>query len=235
MAFFAKKEKTPQIKEHFHKCPLCGEEIKTTENKIFTYNKKYLDGQRKISIHDRMSFYHLCPRCGFVYIYKNYDNILPVSDSIRVCIKSDDYQSILNNETIDETLKKIKLLKQLSYAKTLIGIEANLLMLNYYEEKQNEERIQEYLLKRIDEVPFGLCFAEDLNKGEICIEIDSSIKMHNNEVLTDLYRRSGQFSKAKETAEFALNTYDFPSNNHSIKKYYEFQIKLIEAQDKRHI
>ena len=230
-----KKKTALQTEKHFHKCPVCGEKIQTIPNELYKYNKKYLDGQRKISINDRMAFYHMCPKCGFVYIYKNYDNILPVSDSIRVCIKSDDYQSILNNETIDEILKKIQLLKHLSYAKTLIGIEANVLMLNYYEEKQNKERVQEYLLKRIGEVSYGMLFAEDLYKGETCLEIDSPVKMHNNEVLTDLYRRSGQFSKAKETAEFALNTYNFSSDNCSTKKYYESQIKLIEAQDKRHI
>ena len=230
-----KNKNASQIEKHFHKCPVCGEKVQTIPNELHKYNKKYLDGQRKISINDWMAFYHMCPKCGFVYIYNNYDEIKPIDDKIKIFVNSNTYKSIVMDDSLSIEFKKIKLLEQLLNLKTMIGIESNLLFLNYYEEKNNEEKVQEYLLKRIDEISYGLLFAENLYKDETCLKIDGPVKMHNNEVLTDLYRRSGQFDKAMETANFALKTYNFPSNNHPTKKFYELQVKLIEAQDKRHI
>jgi hypothetical protein len=46
---------------------------------------------------------------------------------------------------------------------------------------------------------------------------------------------ASNFEEAKKHAEFALSTYDFESQNSPKKLYYEYQLKLIEANDNRHI
>jgi hypothetical protein len=56
-----------------------------------------------------------------------------------------------------------------------------------------------------------------------------------NEVLTDLNRRAGNFDETKRLAEYVLNTYEFTNIKDPLKVLYQYQLELIETQDKGHL
>lgn len=249
MSLFKKKQgdniATDNCFPEYHKCPVCGELVKTKPNVIQNYKEKYLDGQRKIPFDVLIGCYHLCENCGYVYISTDYNQIKTVYDSIKNIVFSDKYQSIRNDSAISMSLKKLMLLEEISHENTIYACEINQLWLDYYLEQNDEEKVQEYLLKRIEEIPRGMSFANKLLAGEISkefydylkLDINKHDKIHlnKNAILTDLYRRSGQFDKANECIDFAFLNYNFNSGKSILKHYYEFQKKLIERHDKRHI
>lgn len=238
MFLFKKNNKTKPEKQFskYHRCPICGEIVKTSPNLETEYKEKYLDGQRKIPLSVQLSFINECSKCGYLYYYneeifhkeKDRGDITLVN-KMKERVYSVEYQKI---RTI-QTNKEYKKLLQIEYLKELVNI--NQLWLDYYIENKNEEKIQEYLLKRIQEISYGVVLSWEAYPGELVVSTNSVIHIGDNEVLTDLYRRSGQFEKAKECIDYALKTYNFPTETHSLKKYYEYQLKLVENKDKRHL
>jgi hypothetical protein len=237
--FLFKKKKKVEPEQHFseyHKCPICGEIVKTNPNLETEYKEKYLDGQRKIPLSTQLSFINECSKCGYLYYYneeifnKEKDSgDIALTNKLKERVYSVEYQKIRTHE-INKEYKKIL---QIEYLKELVNV--NQLWLDYYIENKNEEKVQEYLLKRIEEVSYGIILSWEAYPSELIFSTNSIIHIGENEVLTDLYRRSGQFEKAKKCINYALNTYDFSTETHSLKKYYEYQLKLVESKDKRHI
>jgi hypothetical protein len=238
LSLFKKKQgdniATDNCFPEYHKCPVCGELVKTKPNVIENYKEKYLDGQRKIPFDVLIGCYHLCENCGYVYISTDYNQIKTVYDSIKNIVFSDKYQSTRNDSAISMSLKKLMLLEEISHENTIYACEINQLWLDYYLKQNDEEKVQEYLLKRIEEIPRGLVFAKDLLPNQAPFDNKTRIQISSNAVLIDLYRRSGQVDKAKELINYAFEHYNF-SQNHDTKKYYEYQLKLVEDHDKRHI
>ena len=233
--------KTEQVSE-YHKCPVCGHENKTKTIDWSKYNKKYLDGQIKMSIQEYVDLYYYCPECGFLYATHDLKEGIPkdyYDGKIKDVVYSKTYQDIRNSNN-DETYKKILLMEQIANCNMFPFANINQIWLNYYLENGDKEKQLFYIQKRIDEVPKGYSFASDIRYGESLIQFADSHKykvLHigKNEVLTNLHRMAGDFEEAKKHAEFALSTYDFESQNSPRKLYYEYQLKLIEAQDKRHV
>ena len=120
-----------------HECPLYGKEIQSKPNKINQYTEKYLDGQHKMPFDVFMSMYHLCPRCGLVYVFYGTGTMF-VSDTIKNISMSDQYQNIFRDKTLPEQLKTLKLIKELSKAHEIIGQDINWLFLRYFEENDDQ-------------------------------------------------------------------------------------------------
>lgn len=233
--------KTEQVSE-YHKCPVCGHENKTKTIDWSKYNKKYLDGQIKMSIQEYVDLYYYCPECGFLYADHDLKEGIPqdyYDGKIKDAVYSKTYQDIRNSDN-DETYKKILLMEQIANCNMFPFANINQIWLNYYLENENKEKQLFYIKKRIDEIPKGYSFASEIRYNESVIEFakgceNEILHISKNEIITDLYRIAGNFEEARKSAEFALSTYNFEYQNAPRKLYYEYQLKLIEAQDKRHI
>lgn len=237
MSLFKKKQgdniATDNCFPEYHKCPVCGELVKTKPNVIQNYKEKYLDGQRKIPFDVLMNCYNYCDKCGYVYILQDYSKNYEVNNIIKETVKLKEYQNIVNTSNIERNVKFLYLLTEIANCKTSTANNINSLWLMFYEEKKDIENIQKYLLRRIEEVKQGKIFATSAIDGELCFRFYKYDKIHieEKEVLIDLYRRSGQFAKAKKI----IDNETLQNQSDGIKKYYELQQKLIEDYDKRHI
>lgn len=241
MSLFAKKKNINNVEvdsrfPEYHKCPVCGELVKTKPNIIENYKQKYLDGQRKISFETLMNCYHCCEKCGYVYILYDYSKNTNAKDVIKDIVYSDIYRNILNDNNIEENEKKLHLLTEIAKCGTATACNVNVLWLMFYEEKQDAENIKKYLSKRINDVFEGNVFSGSAVNGELCFEFYKGDKIHieKDEILIDLYRRNKEFDKAKKIIDEKIKEYSL-STNSSIKKYYEYQLNLVRNNDNRHI
>lgn len=216
-----------------HKCPLCNYINTTKPDDRKKYKQKYLDGHYKMPFSVYMCGYHLCSKCGAVYyLYKN--TTLFLSEETIKIIKSEKYQNIFKGN-IPENLKLLKLIKEISKSREIIGKDINWLHLKYYEDIRDYKNIQKYLSKVIKEVENGIYYTNHFKKGDTCINLNENFSIRKNEILVDLYRRAGMFEKAKElitTSPYYTTIY---SKTTAQKQYYDFQLSLIEKQIKRHI
>lgn len=238
-------EKSITETSKYHKCEICGANMKDKIEKKEKCKGKYLDGQEKISLTSKIEVFYCCDKCG--YIYEKNENIKQpwIKDEVAKIVQSKEYQSIREDENIPEPLKTLLLSDMIKTADKNLLKKLNQLWLDYYVDIKNEDKIQEYLLKRIEEVPNGFSFTSDIYAGELSdefyrfAEIDKTkhlpLHINMNAVLTDLYRRSGQFDKAKEHIAFAFSNYNVIYSNNILRKYYEYQMKLIEENDKRYL
>lgn len=81
-------------------CPCCNKEVNIPLNK---YSSGF-DFNYSILINSKEEFFDqvdLCPECGYVMLFDN-----GISDEMKEYIKTDEYQSILNNNELEEGLKK---------------------------------------------------------------------------------------------------------------------------------
>lgn len=216
-----------------HECPLCGKEVQSKINMSNRYQDKYLDGQHKMPFDVFMSMYHMCPRCGLVYVFYGTGTLF-VSDATKNISLSDEYQNIFRDKTLSEPLKMLKLIKELSKAHEIMGQDINWLFLRYFEELDDQKNIDKYLKKVIKDIEGGLFFHTNLYTGETCCNLGGKLILNPNIVFVDLYRRLGQFEKAKEYINICLQ-YKWAQNNTALKQYLAIQEKLIEKQFRRHI
>lgn len=216
-----------------HKCPLCGKEIQSKLNSSHQYKEKYLDGQHKMPFDVFMSMYHLCPRCGLVYVFYGTGTLF-VSETTKNISMSDQYQNIFRDKTLPEPLKILKLIKELSKAHEIMGQDINWLFLRYFEEKDDQKNIDRYLKKVISDINDGLFFHTNLYDGETCCNLNGRIILNPNIVFIDLYRRLGQFEKAREYINICLQ-YKWAQNNTALEQYLSIQERLIEKEFRRHI
>lgn len=89
-------------------CPCCGREVDIPLDKYstgFDFNYSILIN----SIEEFFNLVDICPECGAVMLFDN-----GFSDEMREYVQSDEYKKILNDNTIEEGLKKWILLGLLS-------------------------------------------------------------------------------------------------------------------------
>lgn len=256
MGLFSKKNKVKKelnenkkiITNSFlnNRCIVCGEIHNIKEIKHQEYaGSRYLDGQKKISLEDKLKDFHCCKKCGYVRDVNEKITQTNIIDEIKEIVNSERYKNIKNDEDIPESLKTLLLATEIKKVNANILKQLNQFWLDYYTEKGMENKINEYLLKRIDEVPKGCCLVKSISSGELCDDFYEYTKINRekhalihiniNAALTDLYRRSGQFDKARECINFAFINYSFPKNDSVLKKYYEYQLKLVDEENTKHI
>ena len=211
----------------YHNCPVCGSKIKTIPNVMKDYKEKYLDGQIKIPITTQLSLINECKNCGYLYYFNpetiNNLNKYPTKlEAIKNILNSNEYETIKRTENISSDLKKLLQINELSKAGYSVFININQLWLDYYTEQNDTENIHKYLLKRIEEITKGFVNGGRIYPNQLVFETPSIFYISDNEILTDLYRRSKQFDKSKECINKAIEKYNFPSNTHPLKKYYDY-------------
>ncbi len=216
-----------------HKCPLCGKEVVSKTNESGKYKEKYLDGQHKMPFDVFISMYHLCPRCGLVYVFYGTGTLF-ISETVKDIVMSEQYQKISHNKNIPNNLKLLMLIEQIAKAREIIGQDINWLYLRYYEEQRDLVNVDKYLQKVINDIETGLFFHTNLYEGETGCKFNGKMVMSKNVVLIDLNRRLKRFNKAQEYINLVKQTANYNAN-HPLQQYVAVQQKLIENKIHRHI
>lgn len=89
-------------------CPCCGKEVDIPLGEYgtdFDYNYSVIVN----STEEFFDLVEMCPECGYVELFDN-----GVSDEMREYVRSEEYVSILNNEELEQGLKKWILLGKLT-------------------------------------------------------------------------------------------------------------------------
>ena len=241
--FFKKKQKMekPEVPK-YHECPICGELVETKEYLVNNYKQKYLDGQRKVPLSVQLDAFCECKNCGFLHYgdedsvqYEREQTLSGNNDDLIKLLYSEEYKSIRTMECEDEYYRMLLKLDYINKHISVFYTDIIQFWLNYYTEKQDEQKVQEYLLKKIEEVLRFKPSSGNIKSCELVFDTQSTFRLSDNEILVDLYRRSGQFEKAKELIDYILNNYNFHSKTNPIIKFCSYQLKLMEDDDKSHI
>ena len=231
-----KKEK---VIPEYHKCPMCGEMVKT-HKKLYSDNPpRYLDGEPKITTKEIVKSLQFCEHCGYIYDEYDYTFYKTTTPSIPIDYKkrfqSDSYQNVLKNNDIDPYYKKLLLYD------LILGTENSETQCSlYYEykyqfENKNTEKETELLALKLQEALAGKN-AHTVHSHKLCYDNQFLFSIGNDGLVIDLLRRSGKFEEAKELTLTNIAKYEKEDRQGCPKhEYLLYQLQLIEAQDKRHI
>jgi len=193
-------------------CAVCGH-TQTHEEVMSTNTFGYMDLDTRPAEMQRSTMRHwiqMCKKCG--YSNTDVDKLMPGIGPED--IRSEEYKAIVNDNRINEVAKAFLLAGHL-YSKVNEFKEAGFSYMHAawaFDDKGKSSRAKQARDKAI----------ENMNK---CLEGSADVDIS---ILTvDLYRRSGRFTEAEETAGrlIADGAKDF------VKELLEFQIKLSRNKD----
>lgn len=226
-----KKEERPE----FHKCPVCFKENKTASNNLENYKEKYLDGRRKAPFNIDIECYNMCSCGAIYYVFK--EEKTDMTDKTRDIILTDEYFKIIKDKTItDETYRKLLLMQ---YVNDTLGghyVGINQMWLDYYREHNNQEKVQEFLIKRIEETNHGIVLGCYIYNNQSILELKEGdvFRPTRETVLIDLYRQAGMFNESKKLIMQQQEIYkNLPDNPNNI--FYKKELELLEQYNKSHI
>ena len=231
-----KKEKT--IPE-YHKCPMCGEMVKTNIL-IEDDNKCYLDGESKRTLKDTIDSMQFCEKCGYIYDgynYEFYGDNAPVFDGEqRKIVTSKEYQDIFHDTALEEYYKKMLLMKLVYPAIKLTKNGDIHFEYKYYFENKNIEKERELLELKLQRAIQNKETGRTIMGGQLCYNNKYKVRIWHNEIIIDILRRQEKFDEAKQKLLEHMEKFKQENpNNESQQEYFNYQLKLIEACDNRHI
>ena len=240
---FKKKEPSWRKEKYipeYHKCPMCGEMVKT-HVKLYSDNPlRYLDGEPKITTKEIVDSLQFCEHCGYIYegydyaFYKTATPSIPIDYKKR--FQSDSYQNALKNNDMDPYYKKL-LLYDLILETEKSETQCSL----YYEykyqfEKGNIKEEQQLLELKLQEVIDGKAHGRMVGNHKLYYDNRWSVGIHKEEMMVDMLRRLNRFDEAKKLVTECMKDYknkgqeEWPNY-----EYYTYQLGLIETRDSRHI
>ena len=231
-----KKEKT--IPE-YHKCPMCGEMVKTRIKLYGDNPERYLDGEPKITASEIANSLQFCEKCGYIYKGYNYDvwkdGAPSVMEDEKRKFQSDAYKKVFQNNDIDPVYKKL-LLHDLICGRSASSNECGLLHEYKYCIEQNNITREQGLLERQLEYAINNNVGQSVEPQTLCFHNKLRVHISQQDIIVDLLRRLGRFDEAKTILINRIEQYKSKKPNNEIQmEYFNYQLHLIESQDKRHI
>lgn len=169
-------------------CPCCGKEVDIPLGEYgtdFDYNYSVIVN----STEEFFDLVEMCPECGYVELFDN-----GVSDEMKEYVRSEEYVSILNNEELEQGLKKWILLGKLTEFDENYT-EAGIAYMKVYDYIELKGMMPD---KRFIEKAAS-CFLSSL---EMFMSFSDAI------LAVDSIRRDGEFEKAEHLLEIISNTFE---------------------------
>ena len=232
-----KKEK---VIPEYHKCPMCGEMVKT-HVKLYSDNpQRYLDGEPKITTKEIINSLQFCEHCGYIYEGYDYefwgDETPSISVDTMKRFNSESYQKVFKDDNIEPYYKKL-LLNDLIWG---VATNKNKCCLyheyKYQFENGNTKEEQRLLESKLQDVIDGKNKGRMVGNHKLCYNNRWSVDIHTEEMMIDMLRRLNRFDEAKKLVAKCIDEYKSKSQEKWPEyEYYIYQLSLIEAQDNRHI
>ena len=240
---FKKKEpswKKEKFIPEFHKCPMCGEMVKT-HVKLYSDNPpRYLDGEMKVTTEELVNSYQFCEHCG--YIYEGYDYEFwgdespnaPLED--KKIVNSETYQKIFKDEHMYAHYKKLLLFNKMGFMVGDIDKCELYYEYKYQFEKGNTEEEQRLLELKLQDVIGGKNTGLTVGGNRLCYGNKWQVGIHEQEITIDILRRLSRFDEAKKLVTECMEEYKSKGQEEWPEyEYYTYQLGLIETRDNRHI
>ena len=191
-------------------CPLCGKAFSATVVMSYSVNGAFrsLDGDP----HEPVLYnaVHLCPHCGYVFT----DPKKEPDFYTRMLVQGEDYQTVLQAESLPDTARKLLLLGYLSEQKGDAGTASAQYLHAYWYFRDNDlPEKEEARDKAIEGMKKYLETKGDLNAAM---------------VLVDLLRQKGEFEEALDAVN-SLGKY--AQGDETLLKTAAFEWRLIMAGD----
>ena len=206
-------------------CWICG----TTYQKVkeIDFGETYLDGIPKNNTD--IYFYNLyekCPHCHYVSETINRPNITKDASAVTLAKMSEEYQSILNNQKISETEKKL-LLKE-CLVKKRVESEDNIYfhLYAFYDIEKQPEKAKKYALIMIEKLEKHIEINNQIYKDD---ETKLSASKSTSCKLMELYRRQKMFDKTIEIY-IKYKKFHFDKDEQSYKNYFKKQYQLCKKK-----
>lgn len=238
-----KKEEHPQKQEkhipEYHKCPLCGEMVKTNLKPQKHY-KIYLDGEPKISTKEITDSLQFCKCCGYIYDGYDYevhkDTPPIVSNETKQIVNSEMYQQTFKDVSIEPVYKKLLLLDLISGRISNTQECCLYHEYKYHFDRGNTEKEQQLLELKLQKALNGESFGVPTFRHTLCYDNKHRTIIYNEDVIIDFLRRCGKFKEAKENIINRIKICEIENRIDGAEhQYLLYQLQLVEAQDKRHI
>lgn len=201
-------------------CPNCGKEHDLMFHNVTHF---YLDCSPAIPMSQFAQRIAICTECGLVYFLEDLWLLDP-----EKAVSQPKYQEALKAEYLNDAEKKLVLMGLLYEFEFVPLYRAHL-----YRECNDTAKEQEWLHIAIKDIEDGVDEVEDAyTKQEFrnlsfCGELYVSPEMR----LIDLYRRTGQFDKAKKRAERIMKSLDDSPEDDACRAYLQRELNLIKKKN----